>query len=650
MKAWPDIKHEVLECGRRGELLPLLGSALSQYEPTNLPLGDGLRNAALMGAFPAYPLWDSNGDLELEGKKINHSPEVILQGLAEGLSDRDQLANLYNQMLGLQPNPLHSILAEALRQRKVPAVFTTNQDHCIEDAAQALTPPFDLVPIYDEDDFGRGLFPTLFQFHGAIGGTTPEEAKKRRKSLTFTLNSMGPFLSPGKHAVAAEALRSYRTIFLGYSGSDPDIWYSLDKLLGDTPNARIYWCVRKEPQKQGDHRLRLLSRHPGSITLFKGDIVTILEELSDAWNLPDFGPAGSPTEAGQKVVLQKLQAWVLALTTQERRLAYGWLLVSVGLHSQAAQVLETLVVTEKGQPIHMLASLFAGYARRELSDHHEARKHLRIALRESDGVDEIRYAQAAHKLGESLAAFESVRFWHFWPTIPRLHAGAHWLEAAIAAYEKAKPEDLNARQLGRAGKANAVMNLGQLYRREAAFVPGLRRGLAERARRTIEDALEELRTNEKDLRALPMALAATAADDPHMSLLDKEKAFDAAIEYAEQWNQDDIQIGSAYFAKGRLLATSDPEQSEQCYLKALASFRIAGMRAEIARTELELAFVLVRQADQAIHETQGSREWKFGLRVLGTLKVVLALSSPKSIANAFRTVPSAKHRARRGRP
>jgi hypothetical protein len=647
MEEWLNIRDDVLECGRRCKLLPFFGSALSQYRPTNLPLGDGLRNVALTGAFPGRNLFNAHGQLLLEGKEIHQSTEVILQGLAEGLPDREQLTILYNLMSDLPSNPLHHILATAVQNHTVPALFTTNQDRCIEDIGKVLDPSQVIVPSYDEDEFGKGLRPSLFQFHGAIGGATPEEAKRRRQSLTFTLNSMGPFLSPNKHKVLADALASNTIIFLGYSGSDPDIWYSLDSLLSVKPTIRVYWCVRNEPR---GHLSRLYSRYPNSIIMFRGDIVTVLEELSKVWNLPDFGHAELPTTTEKEAVLGKLQSWVLDLEPHERQLAYAWLLVSVGLHAQAALLLEDLIEAHKSHPIHMVASLYAGYARRELSDHHRARKHLMVALEESKIVEDVRYAQAAHKLGESLAAFESVRFWYFWPTIRRLNAGAAWLRESINRYEQIPPEKLMAKQLGRAGKANAKMNLGQLYRRAAAFVPGLRLGLAKRARQIIEEAREELTTREYDLRALPMAIAATAADDPRMSQSDKEKAIDKAIEYAEYWNQDEIQIGSAYFAKARLLATEDPRESELCYLKALAAFRQAGMRAEIARTELELALVLTYQANQTIHETEGSWEWKFGLRVLDVLKVGLTLFSIKAAANATKRLINRVRGIREVRP
>ena len=621
MTSWESVRQDVACCARSNQLLPFLGAAISSFYPTALPMGSGLLCAALQGTFPDRNLFECpKAEWSHDEKAIHrHSAEVVLQGLAEGLLDRGKLTSLYNMMCDVPPNHLHYVMAAALGEGKVPAIFTTNQDRSIEDAAAAR---YLIHPIYDEGGFKNGLHPRLFQFHGAIGGSSSEEVAGRKKSLTVTLHSMGPHLSADKHQVLKEALSRYTLLFLGYSGSDPDIWYSLHELLNIIPQARIYWCVHKAPS---GHLARLLDRHPDSVTVFSGDIRTILKDLSKIWDIPDPGPVDEPTGAQKEMRLEKLRSWAPDLTSQERELAYGCLLDSVGLHRQAAELLEALGEVGKDQPIHMLALLFAGYARREIGDHIAAREHLEKALDESKTLDRCRYAQAAQKMGESLSAFESVRFWYWWPDRPRLHDGAKWLTQAVQEYEKLPPEDLVAKQLGRASLGNSKMNLGQLYRRTTRYIPFIPKPwLSKRARQVLNEAVEILE-QEKDLRSLPMALAAAAADDPE-KYEEVEAIIDASIEYSEQWNQDDIQVGSAYFAKGDLLANKRPLESEACYLKALSAFREAEMNAEIARTELDLARVLSIQARQTIAETQGSREWKFGLRILGVINVVRALA------------------------
>lgn len=622
MLTWSSAQKQIESLALSNQLLPFLGAAVSYFQPTNLPLGAGLLHSALQGLFPNRNLFiNDRSKWTSDEKAIDaHSPEVILQGLAEGLLDRGQLASLYNAMNGIPHNPLHKILATALLGGKIPAIFTTNQDHCLEDIVGNQLPI-----IYDKQDFKYNLQRGIYQFHGAIGGTTSQEVAKRRQSLSFTLHAMGPHLTT-EHDVLTEAISNYTLLFLGYSGSDPDIWYSLAEILQNKPKVRIYWCIRDSQPSR--HLERLSERFQDSIQIFQGDICEVLKELALIWKIPDPGLVLAPTPSMQEVRLQTIRTWAKSLTDEERDLAYSWLLVSIGEYERATEELEALLINSKGnRQIHMLAALFAGYTWREMSDHWTARKYLRMALDESKGYDQCRYAQAAHKLGESLSTFESVRFWYFWPNIPRIHAGARWLNEAIYQYERISPDERVLKQLGRAGPGNALMNLGQLYRRTASYTPFLRSGMARKAREMITQSIEILETKEKDLRALPMAIAAVTADDPNRTLDEKCKAIDLTIEYSEQWNQDAIQIGSAYFIKAQLLAKIDPQESQICYIKALYSFERAKMKAEIARTGLELAAISSRLAVRTTRQTQGSAEWKLGSLVLGWLKIFYLFSA-----------------------
>jgi len=624
-QTWNSVRPQIESCASSRCLIPFLGAAISHFRPTSLPLGKGLLHAALQGVFPDRMLFESSQEQRsvVEEAFDSHSAEVILQGLAEGLLDRSRLVSLYNMMAEVPPNSLHHLVAEALVRQKVPAVFTTNQDRCLEDASPGIH------PIYDEDGFACGLGASLFQFHGATGGSSPGDVADRKRSLTVTLNSMGPRLPSGKHQVLGDALGRYALLFLGYSGSDPDVWYSLDELFDRLPQTSVFWCVRAKPS---GHLKRLQDRHPDSVVVFTGDIGTILSDLAVAWRLPKPEAVRMPNQEEELIRVRKLRSWAQDLPWNERRLAFGWLLVSVGLYRQGAEELETLAAEVSAQPVHMCALLFAGYARRELSDHFIARQHLKRALGESRTIDRCRYAQAAHKLGESYAAFESVRFWYFWPDHPIVHSGAKWLNMAIKGYEQLAPEERAEKRFRAAGLGNAKMNLAQLYRRTAAYTPRLRPRLAQKASGLSEEHIRILKEDERDLRSLPMARAHFAVADPERSSAEKLAEVDRAIEYSECWNQDDIQIGSAYFAKGYVLGPSTPSESELHYLRALSVFRKAGMKAEIARTELELASVLCRQARRTAAEAQASWEWRLGTRLLTVVKIVRALALKEVLA------------------
>lgn len=466
LPSWGDVRSEVLQLAAQGGILPFLGSGVSRYSPTSLPMGTGLLECALKGIFPPLdnqgsPLFDECKWRVLQEGIKSHSVEVILQGLAESLLDRSRLHDLYAGM--------------------------ANQDLCLEEAARQNGTA--ITPVFDDYGFSKPLDGCLYQFHGAVGGSPGSQEKEQRKdSLSFLLNTMGPRLSPTKRAILAAGLRSHSLLVLGYSGCDPDIWFTLDALLGDLAVSKIYWCVYKDPQLNdygNRHLARLANRHRDSVIAFDGDLRHIVSEFCQLWGKGTVSLAES--EEQQAKHKETLQSWVTGrnISLLERKLAYGWVLTAIGEHARAAEELEILIISserendELGRQVHLLASLFAGYARRELSQHRTARKHLNRARRLSQRTDPCRHAQALHKLGESLSAFESVQPWYIFPDHPVTHAGSRCLRRAIGIYEtleRQAPKDLEAKQIGRAGLGNALLNLGQLYRRTAHYpMPGLNR-------------------------------------------------------------------------------------------------------------------------------------------------------------------------------
>jgi len=501
-----------------------------------------------------------------------------------------------------------------MEKKKVPAVFTTNQDQCLENTSYACN------SIFDEEGFSFGFQPAIFHFHGTIGGKDTLEKYRREQSLIYTLHAMGPHLSPFKHQVLKYALTNYSMIFLGYSGSDPDIWYSLSDILNQGTVTKIYWCIRN---KASSHLLRLKKRYPNSIIMFHGDLVDILKELGKIWKISPIDRIRYPSNEQIEKNSRILRSWATELSLEERELAYGWLLVSIGNNLDGLAILEELSRNVTDQTLQMLTFLFTGYAAREISNHFLARKYLEKAIKIAESTDRCRYAQSLHKMGESLSAFESVKFWHLWPHHPITHKGSRLLNKSIKIYKDLNKKELLDKQLGRSGLGNAIMNLGQLYRRASYYLP--RKRLRTLSSDKIAEAIKILKYQEQDLRSLPMAEAAISLEDPSKTLEEKIRALDGSIEYAECWNQDPIQVGSAYFAKGQALSKHNLIESEKCFLKALMSFRDAGMKAEIARTEIELALLLFKQASTTISETQGSWEWKLGMRVLGIFRAIFAL-------------------------
>ena len=642
-EAWSGVSREVLRLGGNGKLTPFLGAALSSFAPTCLPQGDGMIRATLEGVFGTIGYFQSSGEARSEEQEdqqrvvLRHSPEVVLQGLFEGLPGRVRRRSPYDVFAGAHPNQAHTAVALALAQRSVPATFTTNPDPCLERAAGT----GDVDVAYDAVGFGEDFGPRLYLLHGAVGreGLSTDEFGQRARSLTNTLHSMGPKLSNSKHARLQDALSAGALLVLGYSGCDPDIWYSLDALLQITPNAKVYWCVRPT-SSMSRHLRRLWERHPASVRPFEGDIGVVLGDLANVWGLGmDLGALATDEEMSKEWV-RRIAHWADAdnLAEEEREIALGWVLTATGEHGAAAKRLEAVAKRTREREAHLAASLFAGYARREMSDHVTARGHLLRAAREANAqLDVCRYAQAANKIGESISAFECVQPWYLRPERLSLHGGARWLHVAIAAFRTVSPEEASLKQMGRSSLGNAIMNLAQLYRRTSKY-PGGRRALLRSWEIALLHMAITILTAEGDLRSLPMAQSALAADEPGLNDADRLAEINKQIERAVHWNQDAIQIGAAYFARADIVRASDRWQAEKYYTAALASHRRAGMKAEIARTALELSVVVARDRGRlgkairlwamglrGVWGTQGSLLWRVYLPLYGAVRCLCAL-------------------------
>ena len=79
VETWSNIRPAVCKVAESGQLIPFLGAVLSFFQPTNLPLGDGLLRATLQGAFPDKFLFLRQEMSDFERAILSHSPEVILQ-------------------------------------------------------------------------------------------------------------------------------------------------------------------------------------------------------------------------------------------------------------------------------------------------------------------------------------------------------------------------------------------------------------------------------------------------------------------------------------------------------------------------------------------------------------------------------------------
>jgi len=405
----------------------------------------------------------------------------------------------------------------------------------------------------------------------------------------------------------------------------------------------VYWCERSE-SSVGEHLKRICLLHPDQITIIASDLSEspMLSDLAKAWGLSCPLQLELSEEQTRKRC-ESIEAWTsdCHLTGEEQEVAYGWMLVQVGLFAPAARLLVCLSHRAEDEKTIMLATLFAGYAYREMSMHIPAQRYLRRAAKLArECCDEVRALQAEHKLIESRSSFERLSLWHFFPGLGVPWQPASQSEVLIKSYKGLAPDQVAGKELGRAGLGDALMNAGQFYRRVGAYWkevpwlgPALARPLLETSKKLLKEAEKEL-YGEGNVRSLAMVTEASAAMEP-----DDEKAklrFRRAIEYAEKWNQDSIQVGSAHFNMAEFLKDQDPAEAEKHLRLALDAYLDANMEAEIARTWCELWLAASRWRSraaeakdyrmlwaEAMRRSQGSRTWKILYPLMMWFKYVI---------------------------
>jgi len=230
IREWGDVREAVLELARQKQVMPFVGAGISVFAPTAMPAGREMLHSALRGVFrePQRFISMSSENWRPDERQMElRSPEVVLQGLFEGLPDTAKAYSPYDGLVGAEPNPIHVCLAHGLTNGSIPAVLSTNPDDCIERAAQ----PGAVTSVYAASEFDSLRSSAVYHMHGICSSPSDAERVEKLLSLANTLNQMGPRLPGDKRGLLERVAEQHSLLFVGYSGSDPDVWYSLDELL-----------------------------------------------------------------------------------------------------------------------------------------------------------------------------------------------------------------------------------------------------------------------------------------------------------------------------------------------------------------------------------------------------------------------------------
>lgn len=210
----------------------ILGSAISQFEPTLKPPGQNISQsiAELLIKKAGSDLIIKDINYEDSAKMILN--EVLFEQCFERCPDQSKARNIVNDYYAsATPNEYHEILAKAMIQGKISGLITTNYDNCIDECLYRFGNCAVTKVVEEKDAVGAEVgYPIYFKIHGTCddhGG----------KSICFSLSNEAR-LAQWKRELLQRMTEGRTVLFIGYSGYDFEICSELYKA---NRIAKLFW-------------------------------------------------------------------------------------------------------------------------------------------------------------------------------------------------------------------------------------------------------------------------------------------------------------------------------------------------------------------------------------------------------------------------
>ncbi len=220
---------------RSESCVALVGSVISDWEPSRLPSGCHLTNTVarilsrgVASEATVKPLFE----------------EMAFEHLMEGLQRKDvvgrNLCGLYNRVC---PNPIHQTLADLMARGVLEHVVTTNYDANLETACRAVCPSTRKPQVVVTEEQARHidpLRPVIFKIHGDVTCDS-RLGSAGTPSMVFSLSREGE-LPEWKRRVLFRLSAGRNLVISAYSGRDFEICSELPRL-----HCEIVWNCWKDP-------------------------------------------------------------------------------------------------------------------------------------------------------------------------------------------------------------------------------------------------------------------------------------------------------------------------------------------------------------------------------------------------------------------
>lgn len=266
----------ISEISYNDDIIFFVGSAISMFEPTNIPNGKELTLNILKALTKEhkrdflqkyYEIFKQN--LESNKEFLNIPLERVLSYIWSILdeSKKEEFFNCIDLFISAPPNGFHEILADITSKNKGKTIITTNFDIAIEKAFKGKK------IIITEKNIKRinckvpnnGI--KIIKLHGSWELTD---------TLIFTLEQEGKGLHFEFRDFLKNNLDNKIVCFIGYSASDFDIY----PILYEINFKKVYWLIKAD--NGGNNRIeKILKKKPRYYFSCSGDIKVINNKITN---------------------------------------------------------------------------------------------------------------------------------------------------------------------------------------------------------------------------------------------------------------------------------------------------------------------------------------------------------------------------------
>ena len=299
-----------------GEITVLVGSAISSFEPSGIPMG-GKFSAAISAHLAEKSanadtlknvLWETAFEHIMERCP---APEVVRRELSLALHDTP-------------PNDVHTAFARLTEAHVVRHIVTTNYDTGLENAFEKCCPALHVAYVRRRNE-ARGLRGdephVLFKIHGCARSYLS-------RTIVFRLRDEAE-LPAWKRDLLGALVRDRALLVAGYSGMDFEICPELARMGA----SRVVWLTFRETDLNANSRA-VIDRT--GATVLVGDVQRLVTELGA---FSDAALSGAPP-----TVIDKIFA---ALTPREVDLWRTRLFGEIGCGEEAAAAAQRLLASAR---------------------------------------------------------------------------------------------------------------------------------------------------------------------------------------------------------------------------------------------------------------------------------------------------------------